>query len=42
MEMLYDSGLASRSDNPLGGAIFDVMFGDVEAYGLPMPTEAVA
>jgi hypothetical protein len=39
--MLYEGGLASRRDNPLGGAVFDVMLHDEVSNALSMPAEAV-
>lgn len=42
VEVVYDGGLAPWGDNPLGGTVLDVMFGDVVADRLPVPTEAVA
>jgi len=42
VEMVYESSLASRSDDPFRGAIIDIMSSDVAAHAPPMPSEAVA
>jgi hypothetical protein len=40
--MVYEGGLASRSDNPFGSTVLNVMFSYVIADTLPVPAKAMA